>query len=103
MIGPLMLNLKSVLLLRTGSKPMKIVSPFFSLFVRYVEYAEFKLPEKLLLPSLVTALTTPLIAFPYSALNVPVITSRSFTASTSKFETATTPPKASFTGTPSII
>ena len=61
------------------------------------------LPLKLLLPFFVTALTTPLIALPYSALNVPVITSRSFTDSTSKVETAATPPNASFTGTPSIM
>ena len=49
----------------------------FVLPVTYSPKPEEKDPLNLFDPSLVTALTTPLIALPYSALNVPVITSKS--------------------------
>ena len=52
-------------------------------------------PLNLLEPSFVTAFTTPLIAFPYSALNVPVITSRSWITSGSILSIEDEPPKTS--------
>ena len=77
-IGPPRLNFKSSLRLRLGDNPMNTSSPLLSvLFVKKDDDAPDIEPSNLGPPSRVTMFTTPLIARPYSALNVPVITSKS--------------------------
>ena len=73
------------------------------LSVEKVERPNDENPSKVGPPSFVTIFTTPLIARPYSALKVPVMTSRSWTASGCISTVALPPPKASSTCTPSII
>ena len=103
-IGPPKLNFKSSLRLRLGDNPIKISSPLLSvLLVKKLEVAPEIEPSNLGPPSLVTIFTTPLIARPYSALNVPVMTSKSWTASGCISTAALPPPNDSSTCTPSTM